>query len=270
MCTIGPFSHIGKVSVKTLRYYDSIFLLVPAYTDKFTNYRYYSEEQVSTLLFILELKRYGLKLEQIKNVVGSNDTALLKALLTEQLDEIEKRIQRDTELKSLVRRKLNKICSGGSIMEERKSLGIELKEFNPVSVISVRDTISIDNIGAMFGKAFETAFKNGITPAGAPMTVYHDIDFNYEHTDIEVVLPVNDEGRKIKPENFSPGLCAYTIYTGAYSSIGDAYAAVMKWIETNGYKISGAPFDMYIKGPREASSPDEFVTEVYFPVKKKL
>lgn len=155
-------------------------------------------------------------------------------------------------------------------MEESKSLEIELKEFNPVSVISVRDTISIDNIGAMFGKAFETAFKNGITPAGAPMTVYHDIDFNYEHTDIEIVLPVNDERRKIKPENFSPGLCAYTIYTGAYSSIGDAYAAVMKWIETNGYKISGAPFDIYIKGPREASSPDEFVTEVYFPVKKKL
>lgn len=56
----------------------------------------------------------------------------------------------------------------------------------------------------------------------------------------------------------------------AYPSIGDAYAAVMKWIETNGYKISGAPFDIYIKGPREASSPDEFVTEVYFPVKKKL
>ena len=57
MYTIGQFSQIGKVSVKTLRYYDSIFLLVPAYTDKFTNYRYYSEEQVSTLLFILELKR---------------------------------------------------------------------------------------------------------------------------------------------------------------------------------------------------------------------
>lgn len=44
----------------------------------------------------------------------------------------------------------------------------------------------------------------------------------------------------------------------------------MKWIETNGYKISGDPFDIYIKVPREASSPDEFVTEVYFPVKKKL
>lgn len=270
MYTIGQFSQIGKVSVKTLRYYDSISLLVPAYTDKFTNYRYYSEEQVSTLLFILELKRYGLKLEQIKKVVGSSDASLLKALLTEQLNEIERRIQSDTELKSLVRRKLNKICSGGSIMEERKSLEIKLKEFNPVSVISVRDTISIDNIGAMFGKAFETAFKNGITPAGAPMTVYHDIDFNYEHTDIELALPVPKKENKIQTQEFDPGLCAYTVYTGAYSSIGDAYAAIMKWIEANGYEISGAPFDVYIKGPREVSSPDEFVTEVYFPVKKNL
>ena len=270
MYTIGQFSQIGKVSIKTLRYYDSISLLVPAYTDKFTNYRYYSEEQVSDLLFILELKRYDLRLEQIKEIVASGDAELLKAILRTQIDKIEKRIDRDTELKTLIRRKLNKICSGGSIMEERKSLEIKLKEFNPVPVISVRDTISIDNIGAMFGKAFETAFKNGITPAGAPMTVYHDIDFNYEHTDIEVVLPVGDKERKIKTENFNPGLCACTIYTGSYSSIGDAYARVMKWISENDYEISGAPFDVYIKGPREVSSPDEFVTEVYFPVKKKL
>lgn len=270
MYTIGQFSQIGKVSVKTLRYYDSISLLVPAYTDKFTNYRYYSEEQVSTLLFILELKIYGLRLEQIKKVVGSGDTTLLKALLKEQIDEIEKRIQSDTELKSLVRRKLNKICSGGSIMEERKSLEIELKEFKSAKVISVRDTINMDNIGAMFGHVFETAFKNGITPAGAPMTVYHDIDFNYEHTDVEILLPVAQNETKTETKNFSPGLCAHAVYTGAYSSIGDAYAAVMKWIETNGYEISGAPFDVYIKGPREVSSPDEFVTEVYFPVKKKL
>ena len=60
------------------------------------------------------------RFKQIKKVVGSNDTALLKALLTEQLDEIEKRIQRDTELKSLVRRKLNKICSGGSSVKESR------------------------------------------------------------------------------------------------------------------------------------------------------
>lgn len=85
-------------------------------------------------------------LEQIKKEIGSGDTILLKALLKGQPDEIEK-IQSDTELKSLVRRKLNKICSGGSIMEERKLLEIDLKEFKSLRFISARDTISMDNIG---------------------------------------------------------------------------------------------------------------------------
>lgn len=268
MYTIGQFSQIGKVSIKTLRYYDSISLLVPAYTDKFTNYRYYSEEQVSDLLFILELKRYDLRLEQIKEIITSGDTELLKTLLRAQIDEVEKRIDRDTELKSLIRRKLNKICSGGSIMEERKALEVELKEFKPATVISVRDTISIDNIGAIFGRIFETAFKDGITPEGSPMTVYHDMDFNYEHTDIEILLPVSASESRIETKIFNPGLCACTIYTGAYSSIGDAYATVIKWIDKNGYRISDTPFDVYVKGPGQASSPDEFVTEVYFPVEK--
>lgn len=57
MYTIGQFSQTGKVSAKTLRYYDSISLPVPAYTDKFTNRRYYSGKQVAALLFILEPKR---------------------------------------------------------------------------------------------------------------------------------------------------------------------------------------------------------------------
>ena len=101
-------------------------------------------------------------LEQIKKELGSGDTILLKALLKGQPDEIEK-IQSDTELKSLVRRKLNKICSGGSIMEERKLLEIDLKEFKSLRFISARDTISMDNIGAVSGRIFETAFKKGIT-----------------------------------------------------------------------------------------------------------
>ena len=162
MYTIGHFSQISKVSAKTLRYYDSISLPVPAYTNKFTNRRYYRGEQVAALLFILELKRYGLSPGQIKKVIGSGDTILLKALLREHSDEIEK-IQSDTELKSLVRRKLNKICSGGSIMKERKSLEVELKEFKSLRFISARDTISMNNIVDVFGRIFETAFKNGIT-----------------------------------------------------------------------------------------------------------
>ena len=42
MLSIGEFSKICKVTVKTLRYYDRIGLLKPVHVDDMTGYRYYS------------------------------------------------------------------------------------------------------------------------------------------------------------------------------------------------------------------------------------
>ena len=46
-------------------------------------------------------------------------------------------------------------------------------------------------------------------------------------------------------------------------------AAVSAWIEENGYEPDGKMFDIYHVSPHETDNPDEFVTEVCFPVKRK-
>ena len=46
MLKIGEFSKLSRVSIRMLRYYDAIGLLKPAETDRFTDYRYYSEAQL--------------------------------------------------------------------------------------------------------------------------------------------------------------------------------------------------------------------------------
>ncbi len=46
MYTIGEFSKICQVSVKTLHHYDRIGLLTPFRVDSFTGYRYYTKDQV--------------------------------------------------------------------------------------------------------------------------------------------------------------------------------------------------------------------------------
>ncbi len=37
----------------------------------------------------------------------------------------------------------------------------------------------------------------------------------------------------------------------------------------NGYEYAGAPFDLYIKAQFNTASPEDWETEVYFPVRKK-
>ena len=49
MLKIGDFSKMGKTTVKTLRYYDSIGLLRPKQIDEETGYRWYSTEQLIAL-----------------------------------------------------------------------------------------------------------------------------------------------------------------------------------------------------------------------------
>lgn len=46
MLKIGEFAILSKISIYMLRNYNEIDLLIPAYTDDFTGYRYYREEHL--------------------------------------------------------------------------------------------------------------------------------------------------------------------------------------------------------------------------------
>ena len=53
---IGEFSKLSRVSVRMLRHYDEIGLLKPAEIDRFTDYRYYREDQLPIAGRIAALK----------------------------------------------------------------------------------------------------------------------------------------------------------------------------------------------------------------------
>ena len=62
--TIGEFSHFCQVTIKTLRHYERMKLLVPCEVDEWTHYRYYNVSQLQQLNGILCLKEMGFSLEE--------------------------------------------------------------------------------------------------------------------------------------------------------------------------------------------------------------
>ncbi len=73
MYTIGQFSRICRVSVKTLRHYEKLGLLVPARVESGNRYRYYTGEQAAVLKDIVLMKELGLSLRMIKRMIDRQE-----------------------------------------------------------------------------------------------------------------------------------------------------------------------------------------------------
>jgi len=93
MLSIGEFSKISHLTLKTLRYYDEIELLKPASIDSQNNYRYYHLSQLKTALLITRLKNYLFSLEAIKDILANlEDTDFLNAKMQTKQEKLTKHI----------------------------------------------------------------------------------------------------------------------------------------------------------------------------------
>src|SRR5262245_5641387 len=96
MFKIGEFSRFTRVTVKMLRHYDEIGLLVPSFVEAGSGYRYYVAEQLPRLNQIIALKDLGFSLEAIAVLIDDRAAPEHKAaLLGARRRELERTIAAD-------------------------------------------------------------------------------------------------------------------------------------------------------------------------------
>ncbi len=106
MYKIGEFSKLTNLSISTLRYYNEIGLLIPESVDIFTNYRYYSENNLYQAKVINLLKEAGFSLEEIiDNHNNFTEEILLKhkQKLYQENNIIQNKIKLTDELRSHIK-----------------------------------------------------------------------------------------------------------------------------------------------------------------------
>ena len=87
---IGEFAKICHTRISVLRHYDKQGLLVPAYVDRFTGYRYYTKEQIAVFIHITALKKAGFSLAEIRRIISErNNTNGIIQLLEKKKNELQ-------------------------------------------------------------------------------------------------------------------------------------------------------------------------------------
>lgn len=116
---IGEFSKLANVPIRTLRYYDEIDLFKPAEIDLFTDYRYYSEEQIEDLNLINKLKSVGFSLEEIKQ----NWNNFTNELMIKKQNELKEKLKNINESIKKIDYLRSNIVNGKIVKERPESKG---------------------------------------------------------------------------------------------------------------------------------------------------
>lgn len=267
MLGIGQFSKTCQVSIKTLRYYDKIQLLTPAKTDPDTGYRYYNNEQLSKMLLIQRLKRYGFSLEEIKTILSCRDRHTLSCTLARQTQKLRQQVADTQYVITELEQHLLNLERTGNIMSYQNNYTIQLVNTEPISTVSCRQKMSVEEFGQYYGKLYEKIAREQLHPSGKVMALYYDQEFDPTCSDVELAISITDADRANRV--IPGGLCASTTHYGAYSSLSDAYGAVVKWLSESDYELLDCPYEIYRKTQFDKLPPSEWETDIFFPVGKK-
>ena len=272
MLSIGEFSKICSVSAKTLRYYAETGLLEPEKIDPENGYRYYSVDQLETMLFINRLKSYSFSLDEIKNIIRSeemNGDELYQAFARKK-NEIEEQINDRNRILAQLENDISMIREGRSVMSYLDDIDIQLADVPKMYLMSVRKMVGPDDYPLEYSRCYEHIFKriatDKLTMSGPPMVLFHNSEYTPEGLDTEFAVPVKEYATGTR--DFCPGLCLKTVLHGPYSGLPSVYAKQTEWAEKNGYSCTGALFEVYVTDPSQVTDESEYITEVYYPVKK--
>jgi DNA-binding transcriptional MerR regulator/effector-binding domain-containing protein len=267
---IGEFSKLCQVTVKTLRHYEEIGLLIPNEVDEWTGYRYYDLSQLRRMNRIVFLKQLGFSLEEITELFEDGkeypDTEQLRAKSKLCQQDIERLLWRQAELAKLE-----------NTLQKQQNVMKKIVEKSLPSRIFATHRRTIDSYQELFNLC-----PNIIGPemhrlgCQCPEPEYgFTIEYNEEYgvdIDIEYFEAVAERGKDsdlIKFKELPEVPLALCInHYGAYEKMAETFAELYAYAEANNYKATERPRFSQIDGIWNKESVDEWLTEIQLPVEK--
>lgn len=92
--SIGEISKIKNITIKTLRYYHKVGILIPKHIDESTGYRYYSVDQFIHIDIIRVCRDLGTSIIELQKIFKESDTDKLMEFLKIKRIEAEETIKK--------------------------------------------------------------------------------------------------------------------------------------------------------------------------------
>ncbi len=263
MFSIGEFSKVTGLTVKTLRFYQEQGLLVPSCIDEETGYRYYAPAKIEAARAIAFLRGLDFSVGEIREILSRAE---------QENDLLEVMERQRTVIEAKIRGYRNVIAALDQfIANEREarlimtnlSLEIEEKDVAPILMAGVRMKGKYPECGKGFSRIGRSL---GRQIQGKAFLLLYDQEFREEDADFEACLPIRAgkvvEGISVR--ELSGGHCVSLVHRGPYNDLGRSYARLLEYIHEQGYKVQTPSREVYLKGPGMIfkGNPKNYLTEI--------
>jgi DNA-binding transcriptional MerR regulator len=266
--TIGEFSRMTGLTIKTLRFYHEQGVLVPACTDPDTGYRYYTERQLDRARVVVQLRALEFSLEQIGEILANCDD---ESDILIQLEQQKAAIATKARQYRNIVNSLDRIIhteNEARMASQQSSFEVEEKTLAPMLVAGVRMKGKYSDCSGGFAK-IGRSFDRHI--AGKPLMLHYDCEYKENDADFEACMPVRKakEVEGVSVRQLPGGRCVTLMHKGPYDSLGRSYAKITTYIKEKKYEVLMPTREVYIKGPGMIfrGNPKNYLTEIQMLVK---
>ena len=275
--TVGEFSRLTHLPVKTLHHYHQVGVLVPASVDPVTGYRGYDAAQVAAAHLARRLRDVRMPLEDVRTVLAAPDAAARDAGIAAHLA----RLQRELAETSAAVASLHALLGGAPAPDQLADVSEPAQP-----AVALHAAVERQEIGAWcaaaYPRLFQAVARLGTVPAGPGGALYDPGWFEHGGGTVTAFVPIGPAGPVPGPfpEAHSgavlPGRVgvvtvpaqrlATIVHAGPYQELDLSYGVLGRHVLDRGAGADGPIRETYLVSGGETDDPAGFRTRIGWPV----
>jgi DNA-binding transcriptional MerR regulator/effector-binding domain-containing protein len=244
LLTIGEFSRMTFLSVKTLRHYHETGLLEPARIDPSSGYRFYDVTQVATAQVIRRFRDLDLPIERLRELLEAPDDGSRNALIVDHLNRMSAQLQETRETVESLKRMLG---------EDGRSFPVSYRHEPETTALAIAERVAGAEVVAWWMGAFTDLHRalrvTRSQRTGADGALFPTEYFTDETGDLVAFVPVASVPARLPARvtayQLPASRLAVTTYDGPLLDLDRAYGALGRWVHDQASASEGPIRERY-------------------------
>ena len=262
--SIGDFSLMTHLSIKTLRYYHQVGLLEPAEVDPDTGYRHYGVEQLPTAQIIQRFRDLDMPIDEVKAVLAAPDLATRNALIATHLGRLEGELEQTRQTVQSLRNLLE---------PAHAPISVEQRTLPATPAVGIQEVVDRSDLvvwlhGAL-GELYATIAVQGLQPSGPSGGLFSSTLFQDERGEVTMFVPISgtlETVGRVSQLVVPAAEVAVTVHDGSLANLNDTYGALGVYVSKHALGVVGPVREYYLVDSRTTSDATQWRTQLAWPI----